>query len=89
MKVLGRQPKTMYFTVILCSIGAAVKGWDQTGSNGPLNMFLQLCITDLTIVLQVPIFLSPRSSTYRTPSTWMTQIPSPTQTTCTTSGLLV
>ncbi|OBW68124.1 MAG: Amidohydrolase 2 [Aureobasidium pullulans] len=29
-----RQPKAMYFTVILCSIGAAVQGWDQTGSNG-------------------------------------------------------
>lgn len=29
-----RQPKALYFTVILCSIGAAVQGWDQTGSNG-------------------------------------------------------
>jgi len=29
-----RQPYAMYFTVILCSIGAAVQGWDQTGSNG-------------------------------------------------------
>jgi hypothetical protein len=29
-----RQPKTLYFTIILCSIGAAVQGWDQTGSNG-------------------------------------------------------
>ena len=29
-----RQPKSLYFTVILCSIGAAVQGWDQTGSNG-------------------------------------------------------
>lgn len=28
------QPRAMYFTVILCSIGAAVQGWDQTGSNG-------------------------------------------------------
>ena len=26
-----RQPKSLYFTVILCSIGAAVQGWDQTG----------------------------------------------------------
>ena len=25
-----RQPKALYFTVILCSIGAAVQGWDQT-----------------------------------------------------------
>ncbi|TKA33682.1 hypothetical protein B0A50_00518 [Salinomyces thailandicus] len=29
-----RQPKALYFTVVLCSIGAAVQGWDQTGSNG-------------------------------------------------------
>lgn len=29
-----RQPKALYFTVILCSVGAAVQGWDQTGSNG-------------------------------------------------------
>ena len=28
------QPRPLYFTVILCSIGAAVQGWDQTGSNG-------------------------------------------------------
>ncbi|KAK4937616.1 hypothetical protein LTR28_009784, partial [Elasticomyces elasticus] len=27
-------PKLLYFTIILCSIGAAVQGWDQTGSNG-------------------------------------------------------
>lgn len=29
-----RQPKALFFTIILCSIGAAVQGWDQTGSNG-------------------------------------------------------
>ncbi|KAL2800999.1 hypothetical protein BJX66DRAFT_106323 [Aspergillus keveii] len=29
-----RQPRSLYFTIILCSIGAAVQGWDQTGSNG-------------------------------------------------------
>ncbi|KAL2450288.1 Polyol transporter 5 [Exophiala dermatitidis] len=29
-----RQPRALYFTIILCSIGAAVQGWDQTGSNG-------------------------------------------------------
>lgn len=28
------QPKALYVTIILCSIGAAVQGWDQTGSNG-------------------------------------------------------
>ncbi|KAL5523634.1 hypothetical protein ACEPAG_7807 [Sanghuangporus baumii] len=29
-----KQPRVLYFTIILCSIGAAVQGWDQTGSNG-------------------------------------------------------
>ena len=29
-----RQPLSLYVTVILCSVGAAVQGWDQTGSNG-------------------------------------------------------
>ncbi|KAL5507358.1 hypothetical protein ACEPAH_6814 [Sanghuangporus vaninii] len=29
-----KQPRSLYFTIILCSIGAAVQGWDQTGSNG-------------------------------------------------------
>jgi hypothetical protein len=40
-RVLGRevtnrwsQTRTLYFTIITCSIGAAVQGWDQTGSNG-------------------------------------------------------
>ncbi|KAI0397145.1 sugar transporter-domain-containing protein [Xylariaceae sp. FL0594] len=27
-------PKTLYLTIITCSIGAAVQGWDQEGSNG-------------------------------------------------------
>ncbi|KAL8704121.1 MAG: hypothetical protein Q9201_002705 [Fulgogasparrea decipioides] len=29
-----RQPPALYLTIIICSIGAAVQGWDQTGSNG-------------------------------------------------------
>lgn len=29
-----RVPKTLYLTIITCSIGAAVQGWDQEGSNG-------------------------------------------------------
>ncbi|KAJ4271627.1 hypothetical protein NW762_000332 [Fusarium torreyae] len=29
-----RVPFVLYLTVITCSIGAAVQGWDQTGSNG-------------------------------------------------------
>lgn len=28
-----RQPVALYVTVIICSVGAAVQGWDQTGSN--------------------------------------------------------
>ncbi|KAM0749276.1 hypothetical protein T439DRAFT_303148 [Meredithblackwellia eburnea MCA 4105] len=28
------QTKTLYFAIILCSVGACVQGWDQTGSNG-------------------------------------------------------
>lgn len=29
-----RQPFALYVTIFTCSIGAAVQGWDQTGSNG-------------------------------------------------------
>lgn len=29
-----KHPVTLYVTIIVCSIGAAVQGWDQTGSNG-------------------------------------------------------
>lgn len=29
-----RVPKILYMTIITCSIGAAVQGWDQEGSNG-------------------------------------------------------
>ncbi|TVY44749.1 putative polyol transporter [Lachnellula occidentalis] len=29
-----RQRRPLYFTIICCSVGAAVQGWDQTGSNG-------------------------------------------------------
>ncbi|EDN96833.1 hypothetical protein SS1G_01759 [Sclerotinia sclerotiorum 1980 UF-70] len=29
-----KQPWALYATIIACSIGAAVQGWDQTGSNG-------------------------------------------------------
>lgn len=34
-------PRKLYFTIILCSIGAAVQGWDQTGSviPGPSKPF--------------------------------------------------
>ena len=28
------QSRTMYLAILLCSVGAAVQGWDQTGSNG-------------------------------------------------------
>lgn len=29
-----KHPTMLYITIGLCSIGAAVQGWDQTGSNG-------------------------------------------------------
>lgn len=29
-----RHPKALYFTVFMNSVGAAIQGWDQTGSNG-------------------------------------------------------
>lgn len=36
-----RQPKTLYVTIILNSIAAAIQGWDQTGSNGANLSFPQ------------------------------------------------
>ncbi|KAH0535943.1 hypothetical protein FGG08_007163 [Glutinoglossum americanum] len=36
-----KQPWALYFTVITCSVGAAVQGWDQTGSNGANLSFPQ------------------------------------------------
>lgn len=36
-----RQPKILYFTIILNSIAAAIQGWDQTGSNGANLSFPQ------------------------------------------------
>jgi len=35
-----RQPKSLYFTIILNSIAAAIQGWDQTGSNGANLTFI-------------------------------------------------
>lgn len=32
-----RQPRALYLTILICSIGAAVQGWDQTGSNGAVR----------------------------------------------------
>lgn len=29
-----KHPMRLYVTIVICSIGAAVQGWDQTGSNG-------------------------------------------------------
>lgn len=29
-----KQPKILYFTIVVNSIAAAIQGWDQTGSNG-------------------------------------------------------
>ncbi|KAF7187086.1 putative polyol transporter 1 [Pseudocercospora fuligena] len=36
-----RHPRTLYFMIILSSIGAAIQGWDQTGSNGANLSFPQ------------------------------------------------
>ncbi|KAI1634594.1 sugar transporter-domain-containing protein [Biscogniauxia mediterranea] len=36
-----RVPKILYLTIITCSIGAAVQGWDQEGSNGANLTFPQ------------------------------------------------
>ena len=36
-----RHPKTLYFLIALNSIGAAIQGWDQTGSNGANLSFPQ------------------------------------------------
>ncbi|KAF9635742.1 Sugar/inositol transporter [Lasiodiplodia theobromae] len=36
-----KHPLALYFTIIVCSIGAAVQGWDQTGSNGANLSFPQ------------------------------------------------
>ncbi|KAK1221071.1 hypothetical protein PQX77_016118 [Marasmius sp. AFHP31] len=35
------QPRQLYFTIFLCSIAAAVQGWDQTGSNAANLSFPQ------------------------------------------------
>ncbi|TKA76777.1 hypothetical protein B0A49_05567 [Cryomyces minteri] len=46
-----RQPRSLYMTVILCSIGAAVQGWDQTGSNGAnLSFPVEFGINDAQII---------------------------------------
>ncbi|CAG8954491.1 hypothetical protein HYFRA_00004404 [Hymenoscyphus fraxineus] len=37
-----RHPYALYMTVATCSIGAAVQGWDQTGSNGANLSFPQV-----------------------------------------------
>ncbi|KAK5221111.1 hypothetical protein LTR72_006670 [Exophiala xenobiotica] len=37
-----RHPKQLYMTVAVCSIGAAVQGWDQTGTNGANLSFPQV-----------------------------------------------
>ncbi|KAL1649947.1 hypothetical protein SLS58_001323 [Diplodia intermedia] len=36
-----KHPFALYFTIVVCSIGAAVQGWDQTGSNGANLSFPQ------------------------------------------------
>ena len=36
-----KHPKMLYFTIAMNSIGAAIQGWDQTGSNGANLSFPQ------------------------------------------------
>jgi sugar porter (SP) family MFS transporter len=36
-----KHPLALYLTIIVCSVGAAVQGWDQTGSNGANLSFPQ------------------------------------------------
>ncbi|KAK3686451.1 hypothetical protein LTR37_019801 [Vermiconidia calcicola] len=36
-----RQPRILYFAIVLSSIAAAIQGWDQTGSNGANLSFPQ------------------------------------------------
>ncbi|KAF4301697.1 Sugar/inositol transporter [Botryosphaeria dothidea] len=36
-----KHPLSLYVTIVVCSIGAAVQGWDQTGSNGANLSFPQ------------------------------------------------
>lgn len=36
-----KHPKMLYFTIALNSVGAAIQGWDQTGSNGANLSFPQ------------------------------------------------
>ena len=36
-----RQPKTLYYLVIMCSLCAAVQGMDETANNGAQSFFLQ------------------------------------------------
>ena len=44
-----KQPRILYFTIILNSIAAAIQGWDQTGSNGANLSFPQDFGIDFTI----------------------------------------
>ncbi|KAL5523635.1 hypothetical protein ACEPAG_7808 [Sanghuangporus baumii] len=40
-EIIHKHPRALYFTIIRCSIGAAVQGRDQTGSNGANLSFPQ------------------------------------------------
>jgi sugar porter (SP) family MFS transporter len=43
------QPRDLYLTIVICSLAAAVQGWDQTGSNGANLIFpgvLNISTTD-------------------------------------------
>jgi hypothetical protein len=50
-----RCPASLYLTVVTCSIGAAVQGWDQTGSNGANLEFPQAYGIDSNSILDKTI----------------------------------
>lgn len=51
----------MYFTVILCSVGAAVQGWDQEGSNGANLSFPQALHIDDSSTSGLPLNIQQRN----------------------------
>nr|POE72260.1 monosaccharide-sensing protein 3 [Quercus suber] len=56
-----RQPRALYYTIILCSIGAAVQGWDQTGSNG----------ANLSFPVEFGISDDPSQPSYKPSNVWL------------------
>jgi hypothetical protein len=51
-----RQPTALYITIVLCSIGAAVQGWDQTGTIRTFSYENQISSFGLYCTIQNEIF---------------------------------